>query len=272
MLVAKTASADLVFDGFATTTGLTLNGSANTAASSDGTVLRLTPATAWASGSTFSTARVSSAQFTSVFSFRITESGGGLISPNTSAGADGIVFVVQNVANNVGGAGGGLGYVGLTPSAAIEFDTFYNPENADLSQSHVAIDINGSVVHNAQNGPVVNIPSPELDATDRWWAWVLYNEGTMKVYLLQSETTAEPVRPAAPILDYPMDLAGILGEETAFAGFTSGTGANWANHDILYWRYTNVVPEPGSLLLALAGAGCLTGWTWRYRRHSHKDC
>ncbi len=253
-VIVPTAHAELIFNGFNSTAGLTLNGTASTAVTTDGTVLRLTPANQWASGSSFSTTPVSTSQFTSIFSFRITGNGGNILSPNTSNGADGLVFVVQNVANNVGGAGGDLGFKGLAPSVGVEFDAFHNPENADQSQSHVAIDLNGSVFHNAQNGPTSNVFSPQLDEGHRWWSWVQYHDGRMKVYLLPSESDIEPLRPALPILDYELDLATTLGQQSAFAGFTSGTGSNYANHDVLYWRYTTaVVPEPSSLALASVG-------------------
>jgi len=52
-----------------------------------------------------------------------------------------------------------------------------------------------------------------------------------------------------------------LGTTNAFVGFTSGTGAAYANHDVLSWtledRFApiggNTVPEPGSLLLLGTG-------------------
>lgn len=264
LMFVPIAHAELIFNGFGSTAGLTLNGTASSAVTADGTVLRLTPASEWASGSTFSTTPVSTSQFTSIFSFRITGNGGNVLFPNTSNGADGLVFVVQNVANNVGGAGGDLGYKGLAPSVGVEFDAFYNLENADQSQSHVAIDLNGSVFHNAQNGPMFDVLSPQLDEGNRWWSWVQYHDGRMTVYLLPSESVTEPLRPASPILDYELDLAATLGQQTAFAGFTSGTGSNYANHDVLYWRYTTaVVPEPSSLLLAGLGSLCLAARVWR---------
>jgi hypothetical protein len=268
LMIVPTAYAELVFNGFGSTAGLTLNGTASTAATADGTVLRLTTANEWASGSSFSTARVSTSQFTSIFSFRITGNGGSIFSPNTSNGADGLVFTVQNVANNVGGVGGGLGFENVAPSVGVEFDTFHNLEHVDQSQSHVAIDLNGSVNHNAKNGPTSNVFSPQLDEGNRWWSWVQYNDGRMQVFLLPSESATEPLRPAAPILDYELDLAATLGQQTAFAGFTSGTGSDYANHDILYWRYTNaVVPEPSSLLLAGLGAsGVILAAVTRSRR------
>lgn len=255
--------ADVTYNGFASTAGLTVNGSAAVASTSDGFVLRLTPATVSVGGSFFSTARVSTVQFLSVFSFRITNPGGSIFDNNTESGADGIVFVVQNQANNVGSLGQGIGYEGITPSIGVEFDTWGNSGNNDPSQSHVGINRNGSVNHAAAGqSPTVNIgttnaaqtamPGPELDDGDRWWSWVINNGANLKVYLARNPSITEPARPALPILSYDINLTSVLGNSTAYAGFTSATGAAWANHDILYWRYTESVPEPSSLCLLAA--------------------
>lgn len=266
VLIACTAvaRAELIYNGFASTDDLTLNGHSQTVTTSDGIVLRLAPAASFRSGSAFSTERVSTSRFQSIFSFRISNNGGITSGQNTTNGADGIAFVVQNNANNVGGAGGGIGYAGITPSIAVEFDTWHNPEHLDPSRSHVAIDLNGSVGHNNLNGPFIDLFSPAIDEGQRWWSWVLYDTNSLDVYLLQSESTIEPLRPDLPLLSYSLDLSNILGQQTAFAGFTAGTGSAWANHDILYWRYTTV-PEPGSIVMVLAGAP-LIGGVWHMRR------
>lgn len=78
---------------------------------------------------------------------------------NTSnSGADGMAFVLQPLSVNAGSPGGGLGYAGIAPSLAIEFDTFDNSQYADLPEDHIAIMSNGVVDHNLPNnlaGPVI---------------------------------------------------------------------------------------------------------------------
>ncbi len=253
-----TAQADILFDGFSDTTNLQVNGHAVTTSTADGTVLRLTPASSSRSGSAFSLNKVSTDEFLSVFSFRITDSGGASNGSNPDSGADGLMFVVQNVSNNVGGGGGGIGYTGINNSVGIEFDTWQNP--SDPSASHVGIDVNGSVTHSdAGMGPTADITGPEIDDGDRWWSWVRYNGTTLDVFLLQSEDTVEPSLPSSPLLSFPIDLNTTLGgSDLAFVGFTSGTGSAWGNHDIAYWRYTEAtVPEPTTALLIALGTGCL---------------
>lgn len=75
------------------------------------------------SGGAFLTNAISlanDASFGTAFSFQITNP--------FNTGAGGIVFVVQTVANNVGG-GGGIGYAGRANSVGVEFDTWDNGED-----------------------------------------------------------------------------------------------------------------------------------------------
>lgn len=269
LVVAASLRADITYDGFSSTAGLTINGHATTLSTADGVVLRLTNSQGDRGGSAFSTAKVSTSQFLSVFSFRISNNGGAIFDNNTENGADGLAFVVQNQANNVGGIGAGMGYQSIAPSIAVEFDTWGNSGFADPSQSHIGITINGNPHHGAAGqGPTVNIgntnapgtglPGAELDDGVRYWAWVLYNNGQMNVYLDRNSSTVEPLIPAVPLLSFNTNLTTILGGNLAFAGFTSATGAAWSDHDILYWRYTEAVPEPSTLAAVLfAGAGAL---------------
>jgi gliding motility-associated-like protein len=73
---------------------------------------------------------------------------------NSDAGADGIAFVLQNQSLNAGSSGGGLGYAGITPSFAVEFDTYNNGSHEPV-QDHLAIIANGNAagVHNTYSTP-----------------------------------------------------------------------------------------------------------------------
>lgn len=74
---------------------------------------------------------------------------------NDDAGADGIVFILQNTNNTVPPtSGGGLGYQGFpNQSFAVEFDTYDNGSpNSDIPEDHIAINLNGSLT--AVSGPV----------------------------------------------------------------------------------------------------------------------
>lgn len=215
------------------------------------------------SGSAFLTnpfSLAADASFSSYFEFQFTDQQNG--------GADGIVFTVQTVANTAGGAGGGIGYQGLSPSVGVEFDNWNNGGGDGNNDNHAGINVNGSMasVVRADSLPAL------LDSGSIFHAWVDYNGANdlLEVRLALSDT-----RPGTALMSYTVDLAALLGTTDAFIGFTSGTGAAGADHDIRRWVFTGefnpiedpnnpgnggTVPEPGSLaLISLGLLGLVSG-------------
>ena len=185
-LVCGTActAREIEFDGFDSTTGFVLNGSAAVSNTSDGSVLRLCPAVPSAGGSAFGKVTVSAHGFKTFFKFRITSPGG---PPDGygSSGADGLVFVVQSAGNALGRFGDGIGYAGITSSIGVEFDTWYNGDHRDPNSNHIGIDINGSVDHSSSGSIAVPV-SPNFDNGQVWYAWVDYDGTTLEVRISQS--------------------------------------------------------------------------------------
>lgn len=227
------------YPNFSDTTGLTLNGNAAVVNTPEGDVLRIVPATFNQSGSFFGDIPVDTQQFASSFQFRISNPGG--ISDGVEVGADGFCFVIQPVSSAVGGAGGGLGYQGITPSVAVEFDTFQNSDFGDDSSNHVGVDVNGSVSSNAQ----VAVDA-RFDNANLWSAWVDYDGSTLRLFI---DPAGGLNRPLDPIIAYPIDIPTIIGQNSAFIGFTAGTGSAWGDHDIVNWSYDSSVPAPGAASL-----------------------
>jgi hypothetical protein len=237
-------AATIVYNDFSSTAGLQLNGAA--AAAVDGSarnVLRVTPATEFQSGSVFSTTAIqlgSGGSFSTKFSFNFNAQDDGF------GGADGLVFVVQN--NNttiVGDAGGGMGYGGIGASLGIEFDNFNNGQPDDPNESHVGIDLNGSVTSVLVSSSPAHLALPE----DRF-VWIDYDGLTGNLEVRLSDFDA---RPLAALLTYNVDLEALLGGTSAFVGFTSGTGSAFANHDVIAWEFDSFVPaevpEPSALVV-----------------------
>jgi hypothetical protein len=250
------AHADFSYTDFSDVSGLTLNGTTSQA----GNALRLTNATYWNSGSVFTTQSTSLGalnSFSTYFQFRITNSGGD-ISDASGPGADGIVFVVQTVSNNVGGSGGSIGYGGINNSVGIEFDTFDNGPGGsfnDPNGNHVGIDVNGNIAS------IATVTEPTLFNNGNVWnAWVDYNGATNLLEVRWAQTTS---RPLAAQLSSTIDLVDALGQDTAYLGFTSGTGLAWGTHEILSWEYRDsfspitTVPEPNTYALMILGFGLI---------------
>lgn len=256
-------AAALLYSDFSDLTGLQLNGSTSAIHSCAGgvgstcsavtdlhneKVLQLTNTTSQA-GSAFSTTAISldqNASFSTSFSFHFTDQQNG--------GADGIVFVLQTVSNTAGGSGGGIGYAGLSNSVGIDFDNWNNGSIDGNNDNHVGINLGGSVNSVARN----DAPGFTLDSGDLITAWIDY-DGTTDLLEVRANTTG--VRPGAAMLSHTVDLVQELGATDAFVGFTSGTGAAGADHDIVAWQFNSEfnpidqigVPEPGTFAILSLG-------------------
>ncbi len=215
-------------NGLIDPSNFTLNNSAQFWNSS---VLRLTN-DYWQSGSAFLTNTIAlsnNTSFNSYFQFQITNSDG--LGDDDGAGADGLVFIIQTIANNAGSVGGGIGYEGINKSLGIEFDTYYNSSLGDINGNHVGVDLNGDI-----NSVIAQPVTNRLNNGNIWNAWVDYNGSTDVLEVRVSETNQ---RPTTPLLSYTVDLLSILGQSNAFIGFSSGTGAGTGIHDILDWEFNN---------------------------------
>jgi glucose/arabinose dehydrogenase len=215
----------LDFPNFANVSQLQLNGNA----SATSNVLRLTPAAQNQAGSAFYKDVLTldaNTSFQTQFQFRL--SGG-----QGSGGADGFTFMLQDTfagSSILGGNGGGLGYGGTgAKSLAIKFDTYDNGA-ADPSDNYIAIVRDGAVdVNLASVGTAL-----DLNNASPLNAWVDYNGTTDRLEIFLANT---PTKPGTPLLAQTLDLTAILGN-SAYVGFSGGTGGLFNNQDIENWRFT----------------------------------
>ena len=129
-----------------------------------------------------------------------------------TSGADGLTFAMQGVGTGaIGSEGTGLGYAGISPSAAIEFDTHNGtPDNGD---NQIGFDVNGSVssVEVVPSGVVLN------DATHyHVWIDIQNATGTLDVYFSSSNS-----KPGSPILSRSASICAT----TPTAAATCGSGS-----------------------------------------------
>ncbi len=148
-----------------------------------------------------------------------------------NGGADGMVFAFQSVSTSVGSLGGGMGYAGITPSIAVEFDTYQNGGSGDPSYDHCAIISQGNVSHTAASnlaGPVGILPSLGNVEDCQWHSLhISWNPVTdsFRVYIDCNLRLTY-------VGDIPNTIFG--GNPMVFWGFTAGTGALNNQHQFCY--------------------------------------
>ena len=275
---------------FNDTSGLTLKG--DTATTGSPGVLRIVPATGSQSGAAYSTTPITlgtGATFSTQFQFRFTDPGGW--DP-----ADGITFVLASNPDGLGAGGVGIGYSGVPNSFAVEFDTYNNTgyglgDDDGNSSNHVAIDTDGNLTNTALTNVYGNGSCGFSEANGGYpaqndytvagcmanghvWTALITYDGASSLLNVSLTDPAEGGSFHA-IDDYSIDISSLLGTNTAYVGFTGGTGAGWQNEDILNWTFANTatlppttaVPEPGSLgMFGLGLAGLLAGAFIRRKR------
>lgn len=254
-LVATSAFAQASYPDFTSTAGLTLNGA--TAAVNNGIdaapVLRVARTLYFDGGSAFTTDTICVTAFSTFFQFRITNAGGGFPDATGQDGADGMTLTFQNAAPTAMGLlGGGLAYQNITPSVAVEIDTWDNG-SGDAGTNHVGINVNGNIASVAKTSVAGRFDDGAL-----WSVWVDYDGS-----VLQVRVSNTGLRPEAPTVAFPIDLAAVLGSSTAHAGFTAATGAAFGNHDIVSWSHqcgnlTIAACDTGIEDIMLAGGGLLS--------------
>ena len=135
-----------------------------------------------------------------------------------NGGADGIAFVLQPVCNGIGGIGGGIGYQGISPSFAVEYDTWQNGNLQDPTADHMAIQQNGNLTHTAPSmlAGVHNLPNIENGV----------NHSSLLTWTAATKTFQVSFD-GNLIFTYSADIVStIFGNNSkVFWGFTAATGA-----------------------------------------------
>ena len=204
--------------------------------------LRLTPSLAGQRGGAWPPNKVRVKDgFETAFQFQIHQFG--------NTGADGFAFVIYNGDQPaLGISGGGMGYGGLPSSLVVEFDTYYNPEGSDPDGNHVSMHTRGTAPNSTDESAALERATPKVDLSDGGvhLAYIRYSHGQLKVFLDDLGT---------PLLQPALDLGTLLNlpDGSAWVGFTSSTGADFEDHDILMWAFRP--NRPPDLKVSLPGPG-----------------
>jgi Legume lectin domain len=162
--------------------------------------------------------------------------------------ADGLTFCIQNAGKNaLGSAGGGLAYgadptVGtgdhIDKSVAIKFDIYQNWP--DPSSSTTGLFKNGQVPTGGVDLGQYNI---DLRSGHVMHVTMSYDGKELDVTIKDTKTGANAWQ------KYIVDIPSIVGGNTAWVGFTGGTGAATSDTEVHAWTYASpdLAPTLGTL-------------------------
>ncbi len=185
-------------------------------ASFSGAAVELTDGGAGEAGSAFYPTRVNVQSFTTDFSFRLTD-----------AAADGFTFTIQNVGPAaLGSLGGGLGYRGIPHSVAVKFDLY---DNFGEGNNSTGIYLDGKPPF--ANSINLNGSGINLHSGDKMLAHITYDGATLTL------TITDAITAATWSHLFPVDIPTAVGSNTAYVGFTGGSGGLGATQQILAWSY-----------------------------------
>jgi len=145
--------------------------------------------------------------------------------------ADGGTFVIQNALSNaIGASGGSLGYGGIGTSVAIRFDTW----NGAAGQLSTDILTNGSIPSGQGASGVLNT-ALGITAGGTWNLSlnVTYNGTTLSYTITNTDNNSNFTSNA------PLNIPSIVGANTAWIGFTGGTGGATEIQYVTSWNYLN---------------------------------
>lgn len=152
---------------------------------------------------------------------------------NDGTGADGIVFILSTNPDALGGGGGGIGYVGITPSLAVEFDTYQNTNVFDPVNDHMAFMANGSVTHTPPGNLFGPVDLGNIENGQDYCFLAIWDPNTQTLI--------------AGINGYLFSYSGNIingifgGNTNVHYGFSSATGLATNRHTICV---VPIVPEP----------------------------
>jgi hypothetical protein len=230
------------------------NGQVTPAIGDGGATLQLTDGNAIEAASWFANSQVSIDAFTASFDYQATPQGGNL--------ADGFAFILQDSGAGLyalGGRGSSLGYgpdtggggTAISPSAAIELNLYTAPGDT-APGSHIP---GTNFAENGDTGSYYSTGNVDFwDTGDTVQVVLSYDGSTL------TEALTDLVTGATYSTNYDnIDLAQILGSDTAYVGFSAGTGGGASAQTVSNFTYfpgaANELSTAENTPVQLAGLG-----------------
>ncbi len=143
-------------------------------------------------------------------------------------GADDLAFVIQADAREntaLGGTGGGAGYSGITNSIAIKFDLWNHGNHAPYSTGLFT----GGQAPDSDTSKDVSLAPIALGSGDPLQVTLMYDGATLTEMIVDMTTHAMFSH------SYALNLPQVIGANSAYVGFTAGTGGVASIQKILNW-------------------------------------
>ena len=188
------------------------------APSLSGTSLQLTNGGLDEAGSAFFATPVNIQSFNTDFTFQL-----------TNPAADGFTFTIQNIGPNaLGSDGGSLGYAGIGKSVAVKFDLFQNAGDPSNNSTGIFVDGAGPIGPTSIDltGSGIN-----LHSGDKMDANLTYDGESLTLTITDLVTLATWSHP------FVVNIPAVVGGNTAYVGFTAGTGGLTSTQQILNWTF-----------------------------------
>jgi hypothetical protein len=152
-------------------------------------------------------------------------------------GADDLTFVIRADSRGttaLGPSGGGAGYAGITNSIAVKFDLWNHGNHAPYSTGLFT----GGQAPDSDPSKDVSLAPIQLGSGDPLQVTLTY-DGAMLTEMIVDMTTH-----AMFTHSYALNLAQVIGANSAYVGFTAGTGGVASIQKILNWtgQFTQALP------------------------------
>jgi hypothetical protein len=150
----------------------------------------------------------------------------------TSGGADGITFCLQNSSagtNALGTTGGALGYSGIAPSAAFEMNIFAGAAHGGVG---IRVGTNGAIGDFSNDGYNSTAPVNYTNG-DNIYVQLYYQQGVLQVLMI------DPTVPVTNLSSFFVNVPAVVGNSSAYIGFTGSDGGTSSSQTVSNLTYSS---------------------------------